>query len=101
MTIYISYNNQSAYLSSENPQELHDFAKDIGLKRGYFQRDHYEAMGVMIERAVEKRPVVISADSMRLIRANLRKVIDHGVDEYVKRMSEDAENFASIKKNSE
>jgi len=48
-------------VSDESLEELHEFAAKIGLKRGWFQGDHYDLTPGMRAKAVRRGAVEVTA----------------------------------------
>ena len=62
------------HLIADSIDELHEFAKEIGLKREWFQDNekhpHYDIWGVMVKRAIKKGAIVVSSKEIIQIFKN-------------------------------
>ena len=64
------YTDTIHLITDGNIQELHDFAKSMGMKKNWFQnhrKPHYDLFGTMKQKAIEKGAVLKSSRELVLI----------------------------------
>ena len=78
MTVYvdnakIKYRGSSRHhLMADSRQELHEFAQRIGLKRCWFQRDHYDVTSYIRRKAVLAGAIEVSSEYLIGLRRQKR-----------------------------
>lgn len=69
--------NGWSHLGATTIEELHEFAKSIGLKREWFQNKpghyHYDLKGTMIDRAINRGATLLERrDFLNFLRKNYK-----------------------------
>jgi hypothetical protein len=63
-------------ISDQSAEELHRFAQGIGLKREWFQRDHYDLMSDRTARAATRAGArIVSTRAIVLLARRTRTVL--------------------------